>query len=264
MPSDKPTFAANNPRWIALWLLPAGHIIAGVLGVIEARLASSDFPTSATVLLGIVFSQTSLLGIWGGLGKSRWWTRLTGVVVGVGYLFVLLGYGLDDLSVATFIVVVTATTSVAMLLLVVRFFIVALHLGSRPATTTSSVQFSIRHLLILTFLTACLVTVGKSVQPYLPSHVRFVQLLPYGITFGVAGLVPVWPVLVSRHPVLVGAGSVVAGACAGCIFGWLGKHDDTGTWTTITAIEALGVVVSLLVVRCCGYRHAVPNCESHC
>ena len=33
--------------------------------------------------VGLVFGQTSLLGIWGGLGTCSWRTRLIGVVTGV-------------------------------------------------------------------------------------------------------------------------------------------------------------------------------------
>ena len=47
---------------------------------------------AAAVFVGIVFCQTSLLGIWGGLGMSSWWNRLLGVMVGMGYLGLLLDF----------------------------------------------------------------------------------------------------------------------------------------------------------------------------
>ena len=44
------------------------------------------------VFVGIVFCQTSLLGIWGGLGTSSRWNRLLGVMVGMGYLGLLMDF----------------------------------------------------------------------------------------------------------------------------------------------------------------------------
>ena len=67
------------------------------------------------------------------------------------------------------------------------------------------------------------------------------------------GVFPVWFVLATKQPVLYGVGLVAVGACAGYCLARIG-HDDVGIWTTATATEAMAVVVSLLVVRSCGYR----------
>jgi prolipoprotein diacylglyceryltransferase len=81
----------------------------------------------------------------------------------------------------------------------------------------------------------------------------FFRLLLYGVTFGVVGVLPVWFILATKQPVLSSVGLVAVGACAGYCLGRV-FHDDVGIWTTATATEAMAVVVSLLVIRSCGYR----------
>jgi hypothetical protein len=49
-------------------------------------------------------------------------------------------------------------------------------------------------------------------------------------------------------------GLVAVGACAGYCFARISNDGDEGIWMTATATEAMAVVVSLLVVRSCGYR----------
>ena len=251
MSSDKLTSAApTNPhRWI-VWLVVA-HVVVGLVGA--AYLAESSKTLRSTTFLGIVLSQTSLLGIWGGLGSSPWWKRVIGVVVGVGYLALLLGVGISDLSLRMFLVVVLATAFVATPLLVVRFFKVAVQLVPAPVAAVGGIQFSIRHLMILTFVVACLMTIAEWVQPYLPHGEMFYRSLLIGVTFGLVGVLPVCFILAMRRPLLYSVGLVAVGACAGYCLARIGD-DNVGIWMTATGTEATAAVASLLVVRSCGYR----------
>ena len=165
MSATEPTLVPPNPRRTILWLV-VGHIVVGLIGAFVAYPAGNSPSLRGAAFLGIVFSQTSLLGIWGGLGSNPWWHRVIGVVEGVGYLALLLGVGISDLSLLTFLVVVLATAFVATPLLVVRFFKVAVQLVPAPVAAVGGIQFSIRHLMILTFAVACLITIGKWVQSY--------------------------------------------------------------------------------------------------
>ena len=131
---NKPASASTHPQRRMLWLVP-GHFVVGLVGAVVAWFTGPSRSVWGYAFLGIVFGQTSLLGIWVGLGTNPWWGRLIGVVVGISYLFHLLGLGIDELNQATFFVVVMATMFVALMLLVVRCFRVSICLDSLPVAS---------------------------------------------------------------------------------------------------------------------------------
>ncbi len=249
---DKPTSVSMHPRRKMVWLF-VGHIAVGLTGAFVTWLAGRSPTVWGYAFLGIVLGQTSLLGIWAGLGLNPWWSRLIGVVVGISYLFPLLGLGIHELNGATLFVVVIATTFVALVLLVVRFFRVVIHLDSRPVASAARIQFSIRHLMILTFVIACLIAIGRSVQPFRPHGAMDFWLLLFSVTGGVVGILPVWFVLATKQPVLYSVGLVAVGACAGYCLGRIALSPE-GFWMITTAMEAMVVAISLLAIRSCGYR----------
>ena len=235
-----------------LWLI-VGHAVMGLVGFSLAYPDGGGPTLWVAVFVGLMLSQASLLGIWGGLGTNPGWARLTGVVVGVGFLVPLLGVGIHEVDSATFIVVVAATSCVALPLLVVRFFRIAIHLNSSPFAAAGRIQFSIRHLMQLTFVIACLVAIGKAVQPSVPGGTEIVRLLLISVTIGLVGVLPVWFVLATRQPVVYSVGLIAVGACAGYCLGRM-LMGEQGIWMTATTAEVLSVIVSLLVVRASGYR----------
>ena len=263
MSSSEPTLPPMNPRRRMLWLVVM-HIVVGLIGALAAYSPSPDFLRAAFV--GIVFSQTSLLGIWGGLGTNPWWKRLVGVVVGVGYLGLQLGVSFSELDRTTFLWVVAGTTISALPLLLVRLFRVAIRLDSSAAGSVERFQFNIRHLLTLTFVVACLISIRNCVEPYAieitetPDGVVsdyfdeavYYWLFPAAVV-GVLGVLPVWFVLATKQLVLSCVGLLAAGVCAGY---WLGRLYDEPPSISMTATitEVVAVVVSLLVVRSGGYR----------
>ena len=107
--------------------------------------------------------------------------------------------------------------------------------------------------MILTFVVACLVSLGKLVQPHLSRGDLFIRILLLAVLFGVVGVLPVWFTLATKRPILYGLGLVAVGTGAGYCYGWK-VFGDEKIWATATATEAVAVIVSLLVVRSCGYR----------
>ena len=99
---------------------------------------------------------------------------------------------------------------------------------------------------------ACLTSIAKLVQPLL-FHGQIIDLFLITLTFGVVGILPVWFVLATKWPTIFSIGVVTVGACVGYCLG-LGYSGTETLTMTVTATEALSVVVSLLVVRSCGYR----------
>ena len=241
------------------------HVVGGLIPAFVAYVAGPGPSLRGAFFIGIVFSQASLLGIWTGLGSSPWWRRLLGVVLGIGYLGVLLGVCFSRLDSGTFLVVAVATTFMTtLLMLIMRLLKVAIHLGSLPVASTGRIQFSIRQLMILTFVVACLITIGKWVQPYFTHGEILFPVLLMAVMFGLVGVFPVWFVLATKQPLLYSVGLVAVGACAGYCFARISTAaGNEGIWMTVMATEAMAVVVSLLVVRSCGYRlvRLPPRCQ---
>lgn len=232
------------------WLIVA-HIAVGAVGAC----LTGDSPTlPGAAFIGIVMGQACLIGIWDGLGLTPWWRRAIGAAVGVTYLFVLLGFGVAELNLEVFLVVALTAALAAMPLLIARFFFrIVACADSLPVAGMGRIQFSIRDLMILTFVVACLATVGKWLQPQLPHGDTLFSLLQFCISFGVVGVLPVWLVLATKRPVLFSIGLVPAGAFAGYCLARL-TNDRVSVWVTAVAAEALVVAASLLVIRSCGYR----------
>lgn len=253
MSPDAPTSAIAYPRWRIFGLVVV-HIVVGWMGAYIAYSANRHPKLWAGALVGLMLSQASLLGIWGSLGTNPWWKRVIGVVVGIGYLVPLLGIRIHDVSIVTFIfvVVVVVTSFVAIPLLIVRWFRMAIRLDDSPVASVRRVQFSIRHLLILTFVVACLTSIGTLVLPLL-LHDQIDDLFLIALAFGVVGILPVWSVWATKWPTIFSIGVVTVGACVGYCLG-LGYSGSETLTMTAAVTEALSVVVSLLVVRSCGYR----------
>jgi hypothetical protein len=165
----------------------------------------------------------------------------------------LVGYLESD----SHFIVSLATLPVAGVLLIVRCFGVRICLATVTKVAAPRNQFSIRQLLILTFTVACLVSLGKWLEPHLlPVTAPLLRALN-GLFRATVGLFLVWPVLGTRRPILPSIIAVAIAVGLGlCLLTWFPPFAWTVVtyWTTITAVEALSLVASLLVVRSCGYR----------
>jgi hypothetical protein len=212
------------------------------------------------VLLGILFSQAGLLGIWAGLGTSSWWKRLFGAVAGIGYLGLLFCFGLDEPDrVGLYVALLVETVLIASVVLSARCFRLRIILVGADETAAPPMQFSIRQLLFLTFAVACMLSLGKYLEPNstLPQGVLLVLVL-FGLLAAILGLLSVWPVLGARAPVVPILMMIIAATGLGACFGWLCPfYGDTAYfWVSMlfAFVEAVSLVASLLVVRSGGYR----------
>jgi hypothetical protein len=211
---------------------------------------------AVAVFVGVVFCQTSLLGIWAGLGRNPWWIRLPGAAAGIVYLGLLLDLCLGQPYRDNHIIVLLTTVLIVGVLLAVRCFRVRICLTTMVATAVPRFQFSIRQLLILTTAVACILSLEKWLGWQLFSVVETFLLAMIGCLLAAVGLISVWPVLGTRQPIL--PSTIAVGIAAGLGFGLtkLSAHAAgmTAVWITIPSVEALSLVASLLVVRSCGYR----------
>jgi len=250
----------KRPRRLHLRWLVLAHVAIGLsTGILVAWTRSPSKPNLvATVFVGIVFCQASLVGIWGGLGMSSRWNRLLGVMLGMGYLGLLMdlclvGYLTSD----SHFIVSLATLPVAGVLLIVRCFGVRICLTTVTKVAAHRNQFSIRQLLILTFAVACLMSLVKWLEPHLLPVTNPFLLALNGLFRATVGLLLVWPVLGTRRPILPSTIAVAIAAGLGlCLLTWFPPFAWTVVpwWMTVISVEALSLVASLLVVRSCGYR----------
>jgi hypothetical protein len=141
-------------------------------------------------------------------------------------------------------------------LLIVRCFGVRICLTTVTKAAAPRNQFSIRQLLILTFAVACLVTLGKWLGPDLVPDTPSFVVESIGLLLAAVALISVWPVLGTRWPILSSVIAVATAAGLGFYFARLFPPLGglVAFWMTLTSVEALSLVASLLVVRSCGYR----------
>jgi hypothetical protein len=174
------------------------------------------------------------------------------VAVGISYLSLLLGIGMEEPYSVAFTLVVAATSFVTMPLLIARAMQVGIHLNLSPTEQWRRLQFSIRHLLVLMIVVACVISVGKLIQNQLDDVETFVLLLSIAFASSVVGVLPVWCVLGTKGRILYRIGLLVLGVCPGFCLGLL--LDNVVYLTSVMVAETAAVVVSLLVVRSWGYR----------
>ncbi len=251
MPADTPRSAIPHPRWPIFGLVVV-HIVAGWMGGYFAYYEGGE-PTLTTIaFFGLVLSQTSLLGIWGSLGESQLWKRMIAVAVGTSYLSLLLGIGMEESYSVNFSLVVAATSFVTMPLLIARAMQIGIHLNRSPTEPLRRLQFSIRHLLVLMIVVACVISAGRVIQNNLDDMETFVLLLSIAFASSVVGVLSVWCVLGTKGRILYRIGLLVLGVCPGFCLGLL--VDDVVYSTSVMVAETVAVVVTLLLVRSWGYR----------
>jgi hypothetical protein len=196
-------------------------------------------------LFSVLVGQACLLAIWVCLGTNPWYTRLGFFVGGVCLLGILtIGVGF------------VASLLVAGLLLVVRFCGFRLCTNSYRHIGLAPMQFSIRHMLILTFLVACLLPLRGLMAWIL--HER--ELRAAIIAFTTVGIASVWAVFGNRHSVLATIGLVVLAVGIGFASAvtLLPSHLFTAQigcyFALATFVQGMVLVVSLHLVRSCGFR----------
>jgi hypothetical protein len=251
----------------AIAILVAVHVITGL---ILSWLAGPRPPSFLQALfIGVVFSQASLLGFWGGLGTNHWLVRFVGVVVGMAYLGPMFGIGIRELTPDTLFIVFLSTPTVTVVLLVIRRLGAQL-LRSNEAMSIhqQGLQFSIRHLMLLTFVVGCVLGVGRLLSPEFPGVHALARLLTisfwsridalsvlaiFSLCFVSVGVTTVWAMLGS-HFLLRSVGVLLVAVSSGGILSFGLVRSEHWFWFSVTLAEAAFLLTSLWIVRLCGYR----------
>jgi hypothetical protein len=206
----------RNPVIPALLLF---HVVAGVgTGFFSAHAPA----ISSAIFLAFVFCQSSLLGMWSGLGMTHWAVRLIGLTVGSGYLAVELGLGIGDLDREVFLLAGLASFLVALVTCVVRLRKGTLRRsGASQVDNPEALQFSIRHLMALTFVVASLTGIGKLVAPSLRSLDIMAQVSVLAICYSAVALTSIWAMLGSGRPIIRSVFVVLIALVAGVVAGYV-------------------------------------------
>ncbi len=213
--------------------------------------------------MSLIICQASLLGIWAALGRTVFLMRLGVTLVGICGLSVTLCFGIGEMESEWFVLVASVTFFVMTVLGIPQWFRVrAMHIDDSRKTTVSEIQFSIRHLLIVTLLVACLLGIGRYLGPTIPSLDVFAFGAALATCFATTATLAVWAMLgISQLPLRVSVAFAATILTAGtAYFAMEASHIDPGTiWFAIVILYGAMLLASLWVVRLAGYRLLRPQ-----
>ena len=166
-----------------------------------------------------------------------------------------LGLGIAELEVEIFILAGLPCVLVAMATSLVRLFRGTLRRVEAGQTNVKEgLQFSIRHLMLLTFVVACLTTVGKLLEPTRAHFDVLATVVVLGLCYVTVALTSIWAILGMGHPVVRSIFVVVIAISAGLFAGYVIAGEELGFWVSTTGLQAVLLISSLAVIRGVGYR----------
>jgi hypothetical protein len=227
----------TRKKWIIGFTL--AHVALGLLAaMMSIRLGNARFPNYVVLACwGMIYGLESLVGIWGVMGTSTGIVRATGFVVGVSFAGTLQWLSMTDrsLSLVEFSSVTAASVGVgASLWMACRAGIEVRRLA--PVEFTSrAMQFSIRQLMILTAILACVIAPIQWIAPRYP--------LPQIVV----GFLSPWAMLGTRRPLLGLVALCIA--TLGIGFGLMRP-----VFVVVVMAQMLLLASSLALVRFRGFR----------
>ena len=242
-------------------LLLTTVLIDGVIAIIVRGGSSPDFSLSA--FLALMLSQTSLAGIWMGLGRTPSPLRMLGaigVIIAWGFVFNSRnGPSVEDVIIV--LMIPFATISVCLLLARWR----GLHCVdtfdsvSRVESDRRPWQFSISSLLAWTTVLAIILGVFKwlGLLASVPHpHLRTAEVLILGPGVALVSFAAIWMALGARSPIRRAPALVLAEAISiGAVCLIESPHSlDLAIVAWFMTLDAVFLVGSLLVFRMVGYR----------
>jgi hypothetical protein len=258
---------SGRKRHIVLASLALAHLLAGAAAVF---LTYRRAEIQQALPLGITVASTCLLGVWVGLGTARFRIRLIGAAVGTSYTSFLfsvcqvhnVNYSRWFQS-AMLMFLIAAIVAGPLLFLRRRRVDLNLIDSSRPSGRDEAFQFSLRHLLTLTFAFGLMcwgarashsAVASPNLNRTIPAIIFFADFsLGFAATTGVI----LWMALGKGNPIYRCPVVILAAGANGLLLAYC--FDRTSlvslmAWAAVAALNAISVAVSLLVVRWCGYR----------
>jgi hypothetical protein len=192
----------------------------------------------------------------GRIRRHAFWLRTLVTTVGAVGLYLQLGLGISELDFEVFVLVAFATSLVAIVSCGVRLLAADLSCEETTSETiVEGLQFSIRHLMALTLVVACLITVGKLLAPVIDGLDTLAQISVLSICYAAVAVTAIWAVLGLGNPwircVFVILISIRAGIAGGFV---IDGANELGFWSATTVMQGVLLILSLAVMRLVGYR----------
>jgi hypothetical protein len=261
-----PEMIDERRRRMRFTLLIGGHFLLGVvLSIVGVAFRKQSWPTVLEfVYAGFLASEVLLLGMWVGLGGSGRWTRLFGLVLGITWLCVLFLARIDPQRFRPELPEISLVLSLCTIG-VSGIFILGRRLIGRIECRTEwpshskakDLQFNLKSLLWLTALIGALLTMGEIIRSWRSDSGIFLLPLVFAL----------WAVLTAWLVVCAGLGCQgwmrVPFTLSGvALVGLLPPYYLTeGTsvrqwiaWPVMGLTTAVWTLISLYVIRSCGYR----------
>lgn len=253
---------ATSGEQLPIWLLLAAHVGLGPFFCIWAAIEEGNgfvLPSPLIIpLYGFVLAQTLLLTFWTIFSSAAWWIRLTGLVVGSIYLEFTIALGIQtpyyDLLPAMVAVGGTAVFGA------IRWRCTSLRRFSQktPQRGQEGVKFSIRGLMLFTFVVAVMIIGVREFRENVPGGVpELFEMFVWSLCILVTGVAATWVGLGLARPMLGNIGVSLLSAILGALFvyGIIQGGPFAYFYITLTMVlQAAVLIASLLVVRSCGYR----------
>ncbi len=185
-------------QYSILALLVSAHMMLDVLGVITlgSHGTNTDAHTFHFIFLGVLCSQACLLGICAGIANDRR-RQLPFFCIAIGLVYLIA---------ATHFSVPRHLSMMAMLVMLLSVLLVdgAMHAVQRSLarleldwqtniyTTAKSLQFSIRHMMLLTLFVACAIAIGLGLRPFFNYAVFVFACLLLGLCIAATSLFSIW------------------------------------------------------------------------
>lgn len=238
-----------------LFALPIGAIVAA-----EYRLTLPD--PVGIVVVSLALSDAGLLGLWGGMGKTRWWLRSGCIAVSMLCLapaIFMADIGRFELDGLNLLVVALPAMIVICFLLFLRKR-AGLLLTNSACTPEGpeDIQFSLTHMLAMMAIIAAALAIRTGLQQ-IGYNLHILTLILYITLINFAAL---WGALGRSRTFLRLLIVVPAAFLIGLIFPILTSNrtrkvaigEENELWSAIFGFQAIITAATLLVFRSCGWR----------
>ncbi len=276
--TDRAERSGRPGRHISLRALTIFHVVALPIACWFVSMGSPTDVFAYFVFTPLIIGQTCLIGIWLGLGTNTGQCRVAGTLVGIAYLVTIGVYhtwsiNSGRVSLGEVLPVILAmftlpTLGTAAVLLVVRGWKAHLvaHGSELPAAAVEGLQFSIRHLFLLTTAVAVLLVMARGVVLLMTNDTAWLRMpIMIGmltLCFIAITLAAVWAALGVGRPTERIIVVMLLAFFTGALFAYVESYGTINmtrwqqAWRlpTMTILTAVVVTASLLVVRSNGYR----------
>ena len=232
-----------------------GLLAIGVSFVVSVTRGSAG----PLVAMPVVLCLASLLGMGLSLGLRHFLWRFVVVFVGTSTLGLGLCLAIGEMEAEWFLLIALVTGFVASATVPLRLWGLRLVRHPKMLSQATSLKFTIRQIMSVTLVVACLLGIGRALS---------LEIVAFGLALAIcfAGIAAtaLWGTL---NPAGAGtlAASVVAVATAAIVYyGMEVTTIDPGIlWFAITLTYSVLLILTLVAVRCCGYRLGCPPHDQH-